>query len=158
MRELTKAGYPLFTSSLVAAHLRPGTIEVFPHPALLVLLDRKYRVPYKVSKSLRYWKDATVAERIINLLAEFDQIERGLGRVFGDTHIPLPPASEVTTLSFLKRYEDGLDALVSAWVGSKFVAGTVTAHGDASAAIWVPVPGQTLHLVRDIPARGKRSA
>jgi predicted RNase H-like nuclease len=140
MEELAKAGYPLLTSSLVAAHLRPGTIEVFPHPALLVLLDRAYRVPYKVSKSSKYWKGATVAERIINLLAEFDQIERGLGRVFGDTHIPLPPASEVTTLSSLKRYEDGLDALVSAWVGSMFVGGTATAYGDASAAIWVPVP------------------
>ncbi len=142
MAELTKAGYPLLTSSLVAAHLQPSTIEVFPHPALLVLLDSTYRVPYKVSKSSKYWKDTTVAERIINLLAEFDRIERGLGRVFGDTHIPLPPASEVTTLSSLKRYEDGLDALVSAWVGSMVVGGTAKAYGDASAAIWVPVPVQ----------------
>jgi hypothetical protein len=106
-----------------------------------VLLDRKYRVPYKVSKSSRYWKDTTVAARIINLLAEFYQIERGLARVFGETHIPLPTPGEVTTLSSLKRYEDGLDALVSAWVGIRFVGGTATAYGDANAAIWAPVRG-----------------
>jgi predicted RNase H-like nuclease len=124
----------------VTEHLRPGTIEVFPHPALLVLLDRTYRVPYKVGKSSRYWKGATVAERIVNLMAEFDQIERGLNRVFGDTHIPLPTPGEVATLSSLKRYEDCLDALVAAWVGSNFVDGTAMAYGDENAAIWVPVP------------------
>jgi predicted RNase H-like nuclease len=102
MADLTKAGYPLFTSSLTAAQLRPGTIEVFPHPALLVLLNRAYRVPYKVSKSSRYWKNATVGERIVKLLAEFNQIERGLRHVLGDTRMSLPSPPEVRAVSFLK--------------------------------------------------------
>ena len=139
---LTKAGYPLLTSNFVAGQSRPGTIEVFPHPALLVLLDLAYRVPYKVSKSSKYWKGAKPAERIMNLLTEFEQIECGLRRVFGDLNLALPSTSEVTTLSFLKRYEDCLDALVSAWVGSRFIAGNVTAYGDETAAIWNPTPSR----------------
>lgn len=138
MAELNKAGYPLLTSSLAAGQVRPGTIEVFPHPALLVLLDRKYRVPYKVSKSSKYWKGTKSSERIVKLVAEFEQIERGLRDAFGDTKVTLPSSSDVHTLSSLKRYEDVLDALVSAWVGSKFMAGNATAYGDQSAAIWVP--------------------
>jgi len=142
--DLTKAGYPLLTSNHVAGQSRPGTIEVFPHPALLVLLDCAYRVPYKVSKSSKYWKDTKPAERIVNLLAEFEKIECGLRRVFGDLNLALPSTSEVTTLSFLKRYEDCLDALVSAWVGSRFIAGTVTAYGDETAAIWNPTPSRVV--------------
>ncbi len=53
MADLTIVGYPLLTSSLMAP-LNTGTIEVFPHPALLVLLDRAFRVPYKVSKCSKY--------------------------------------------------------------------------------------------------------
>lgn len=142
--DLTKAGYPLLTVNLVAGPSRPGTIEVFPHPALLVLLNCVYRVPYKVSKSSKYWKDTKPAERIVNLLAEFEKIECGLRRDFGDLNLALPSASEVTTLSFLKRYEDCLDALVSAWVGSKFITGNVAAYGDETATIWNPTPSQVV--------------
>lgn len=137
MADLTNAGFTLFTSSVLAP-LKQGLIEVYPHPALLVLLDRAYRVPYKVSKSSKYWKNASVTERISNLLVEFNHIERGLRRVFGDTLVSLPSASQVRTLHSLKRYEDALDALLSAWVGCMFTVGAAAAYGDSTAAIWVP--------------------
>lgn len=137
MADLTNAGYPLLTSSVMMP-LKPGTIEVFPHPALLILLNRAYRVPYKVSKSSKYWKGTTVASRIDNLLVEFNQIEHGLRSVFSDTQVSLPSVNQVRTLSSLKRYEDAFDALLSAWVGCMFIGGDVTAYGDSTAAIWVP--------------------
>ena len=44
----------------------PALIECYPHVALLALLNRDYRVPYKVSRSAQYWKaeQPPVAERI----------------------------------------------------------------------------------------------
>ncbi len=72
------------------------------------------------------------------MLTEFNHIERGLRRVYGDTQVPLPSVCQVKTLSSLKRYEDGLDALVSAWVGCMFMGGAAAAYGDSTAAIWVP--------------------
>ena len=105
---------------------------------MLVLLDREYRVPYKVSKSRKYWPQATVEERIRKLLGEFTSIERALNRALRETHIPLPSPSEVQKLRQLKRYEDVLDALISAWVGTQYVDGRSNAYGDAKAAIWVP--------------------
>jgi predicted RNase H-like nuclease len=136
-KALAAAGYPLATVADLPAAL-PRTIEVYPHPALLVLLVREYRVPYKVSKSKKYWPDATVQERIRKLLEQFTVIESALNRVFGHTHIPLPAPSQVQKLNQLKRYEDALDALISAWVGVQYVEGRSKGYGDEKAAIWVP--------------------
>ena len=47
-------GYPLHTSCSDQAD--PALIERYPHVALLALLHRNYRVPYKVSRSGQYWK------------------------------------------------------------------------------------------------------
>ena len=139
MQDLRSAGYPLATcESDVECFAGKKTIEVFPHPALVALLKRAYRVPYKVSKSSKYWKRTTVQERVVNLLVEFNEIERALRREFGRTHIDLPVSSAVTSLSRLKRYEDALDALSCAWVATRFIGGTAVAYGDDSAAIWVP--------------------
>lgn len=137
--DLSKAGYPLATCTDSASPSRPRTIEVFPHPALLVLLNRSYRVPYKVGKSSKYWKGTDVSERIAKLLAKFAQIEGALRRVFGETHIDLPAPTDVRSLSYLKRYEDALDAMVCAWVGAEYIARTVDGYGDNTAAIWVPI-------------------
>ena len=52
----------------------PSLPEVYPHPALLSLLSREYRVPYKVAKIGKYWSRVTVHERIEKLLAEFTVI------------------------------------------------------------------------------------
>ena len=39
-----------------ASRFGPALIECYPHVDLLALLNRNYRVPYKVSRSAQYWK------------------------------------------------------------------------------------------------------
>ncbi len=114
------------------------TIEVYPHPALLRLLERAYRIPYKAQKSLRYWPDSDLPTRIERLLDEYRKIERALEQIFGETKLRIPQAAEARTLSALKRHEDAIDALVCAWVGVQYVNKAATAYGDETAAIWVP--------------------
>jgi predicted RNase H-like nuclease len=138
-KALAASGYPLATTADLSGTL-PRTLEVYPHPALLVLLAREYRVPYKVSKSKKYWRNETVHGRIRNVLEQFSAINTALHRAFGETQISLPAPSEVQNLSQLKRYEDALDALISAWVGVQYVEGCSKAYGDGEAAIWVPQP------------------
>jgi predicted RNase H-like nuclease len=41
----------------------PALVEVYPHPALLVLVNSAYRVPYKISRARGYWSTLTPAER-----------------------------------------------------------------------------------------------
>ncbi|WP_415410119.1 hypothetical protein ACLM45_00960 [Synechococcus sp. A10-1-5-9] len=55
----------------------PALIECYPHVALLALLNRDYRVPYKVSRSAQYWKAERppINERIRRLLGEFTAIQ-----------------------------------------------------------------------------------
>jgi len=55
------SGYPLATTLT-----QPGTclVEVYPHPALLSLLNANYRVKYKVSRARQYWKEHTLEMRI----------------------------------------------------------------------------------------------
>jgi predicted RNase H-like nuclease len=145
------AGFPIATTTTVAAapqHL----LEVYPHPALLSLLRRDYRVPYKMSKTLCYWPALSLEQRIHSLLTEFGVIHDALCAVFGSLGVPLPPAGSVRTLSELKRYEDALDALVCAWVGVRYLQGGTVALGDGTAAIWCP------HDVISSPTRrGERS-
>ncbi len=51
MIQLHSAGYPLATTTHSSGTLR-RTIEVYPHPALLRLLNRDYRVLYKVKMGM----------------------------------------------------------------------------------------------------------
>jgi len=137
MAQLLAQGFPLATTDLVDLSV-PCTIEVYPHPALLALLGSEYRIPYKVSRSLKYWPDTSVPERIALILDEFERINAALGLALGGPPLVLPFASGVHALSGLKSYEDVLDALVCAWVGLQFLQHCATAYGDSSAAIWVP--------------------
>jgi predicted RNase H-like nuclease len=113
-------------------------IEVYPHPALLSLLKRSRRIPYKVSKSRNYWPSFTLRQRIHALLTELAAIHVALTAVFGPLNIPVPAEGNIQKLASLKRYEDALDALVCAWVGVEFLAGRTVALGDRTAAIWCP--------------------
>jgi len=136
MAQLVAEGFPLATTSAIDGS--PCTIEVYPHPALLMLLGRSYRLPYKVSRSSKYWPGACVVERISRLLREFEQINFALGAVLSGAPLRLPRGPEVRSLSTLKRYEDALDALICAWVGLRFAQRAAIPYGDDSAAIWVP--------------------
>ena len=121
--------YPLEVSEVKES----VTIEVYPHPAVLTLLDRGYRVPYKVAK--RRLREAD------GIVAEFKEIANGLSREIKGIPdvVPLPDIPYLGTLNALKRYEDTLDALVCAWVGKRYLEGRAKPFGDDTAAIWVPL-------------------
>lgn len=137
MSQLDAAGYPLST-----AVDYPGTehrtVEVYPHPALLALLGRDYRVPYKVSKSRTYWHSEDLPTRIVHLINVFREIEAALNSMFGDTGLRIPSSAAVDQLSKLKRHEDAIDGLLCAWIATKYIEGAATPYGDNTAAIWVP--------------------
>jgi predicted RNase H-like nuclease len=116
----------------------PALLEVFPHPGLLALLNRPMRVPYKAAKLARYWPDLDRAQRLRRLLREWRAILAALGRKIDGVAIPLPRAASGFSLAALKRYEDALDAVVCAWVGTMYAEGKVVAYGDDASAIWVP--------------------
>jgi len=114
---------------------------VYPHVALLALLKRRYRVPYKVSRSLQYCKGEplTVDQRIQRLLMEFQAIKTGLDAQITAIPLVIPTAAEVSSLASLKPIEDMLDALICSWVGIEHLQGRTAGLGDANAAIWIPV-------------------
>ena len=138
LADFTALGYPLHTNGSDQA--APSLIECYPHVALLVLLKRDYRVPYKVSCSGQYWKAEQLSrrERIERLLDQFGAIKAGL-----DAHISgipdfIPEPSEGTTLASLKPVKDMLDGLICAWIGIEHLEGRTVGLGDHTAAIWVP--------------------
>jgi predicted RNase H-like nuclease len=131
------AGYPLATATTPVG--TPNCVaEGYPHPALMTLTGAEYRLPYKVSRSRRYWPESCPAERKANLLAQFGEIASALKGEIRDIPIELPGPDSVVSTAGLKRYEDSLDALVCAWVGAKYLEGEAVPYGDSTAAIWVP--------------------
>lgn len=135
--QMQNAGYSLQTVDECHERHRKA-IEVYPHPALLTLLGRDYRVPYKVSRSGKYWKSESVPRRIDRILAEFLAIYQALEIEFGDLKFNLPESGKVTKLAHLKQYEDALDALVCAWVGKQYLMGRAQGFGDSESTIWIP--------------------
>ncbi len=133
-----QAGYKLITSKCDDKKSKQ-LIEVYPHPALLRLLSLKQRYKYKISKSTKLFPQRNVKERIELHLEQFVGILSALRSQIQAIPGFLPEsASAVPRLSGLKKYEDVIDALVSAWVGTKFLDGQAEAFGDETAAIWVP--------------------
>lgn len=141
------SGYELATTTTPPAEIN-RLVEVYPHPALLALLHRDSRVPYKVSKSRKYWPDLVREERIRALLREFDSIYQALEQAFGPLSFDLPAPDDIANLTRLKRYEDALDALVCAWVGVEYLQSRTVALGDGTAAIWCPAD---VVLLREYP-------
>ncbi len=131
--ELTQLGFPLATKG--AAGRSPRTLEVYPHPALLALTGRPRRLCYKASRVRSYWKNASAAERIANLIAEWRTIR---GRLMSRIDGVLLPSPRAARPRVLKRYEDALDALICAWVGIEYLAGNAVPYGDEHAAVWIP--------------------
>jgi predicted RNase H-like nuclease len=123
-------------------HVRPRSalLEVYPHIALLELLEVDRRVPYKVARSNRYWREGRLSreERIRRLLDEWHKIVDALTHDLGPLPLSIPQAGEVKTLSGLKRWEDALDAIICAWMGARYLDHNATPYGDHNAAIWGP--------------------
>lgn len=137
--QLKEAGYVLTTTAPGSAAAL-SAIEVYPHPALLSLLNAPYRIPYKVSRSGQYWRGESIQQRISNLCGQFSHIYTALQANLGDLGFELPAQADVRSLSYLKRYEDALDALICAWVGHQHLLGLTRPYGDHESAIWVPEP------------------
>lgn len=137
--EFEQFGYPIGTTK-TRVGTTPVLIEVYPHPALLVLMDASYRVPYKVSRVGRYWPKLTPPARRRRLVEEWTEIRGSLARTIFGADIPLPPADAATQLrmSDLKRYEDSLDALICGWIGIQYLQERCTPYGDDTSAIWTP--------------------
>ena len=131
-------GYRLHTNG--SEQSAPALIECYPHVALLALLKRDYRVPYKVSRSGKYWKaeKLTRSERIERLLEQFQAIKTGLNQHISGIPDFIPAPYEVSTLASLKSVEDMLDGLICAWIGIEHLEGRTVGLGDDTAAIWVP--------------------
>ena len=123
-------GVPLHTTT--PARQGPALIECYPHVALLALLNRDYRVPYKVSRSGQYWKaeKLTRSERIERLLKQFQAIKAGLDEHINGIPDFIPAPSEATTLASLKPVEDMLDGLICAWIGIEHLEGRSVGLGD----------------------------
>lgn len=135
-RDFQAAGFELAT----AVPMRPALIEVYPLAALVRLLGVKRRPAYKVSKIARYRWPGTIRERIERLLQTWSSICEELEQHVGDLLIDFPKHSSVVSASQLKPYEDAIDAVISAWVGTCFLDGTAKPFpdDDADAAIWIP--------------------
>lgn len=131
---LRAAGYPLLTTEISER----GVIEVYPHPALVELADAPDRLPYKVGKIRKYWRDKTPAERKALVIEQWRTIVRLLeAQVDGVTEaLPLPDAT--ARGHQLKAFEDTLDAVVCVWIGIMALEGRAVPFGDAVSAIWIP--------------------
>lgn len=79
-------GFPLATASSPAGAC-PALIEVYPHPALIHLLHCNFRIPDKVAKTTRYWRDATLQERVERLHEQHTRILSALGAHIVDVYL-----------------------------------------------------------------------
>jgi predicted RNase H-like nuclease len=135
--EAAQLGFPLVTTATRAGQT-PALLEVYPHPALLRLLVAPYRLPYKGANRRKYWPDATPAERLARVRQRLDEILAALRRAVDDIPLDVPPLADIASAASLKAIEDALDALICGWVGIRYSAGRCRAHGDDTAAIWIP--------------------
>lgn len=127
------AGFPLAT--VLAPHNGPAILEVYPHTALLSMLPDGYRIPYKASRSARYWPGVAGTVRRRRLLGQWRRILAALARRM-EVILELP--ASFPSFSAMKPFEDAIDAMVCAWVAIEFLAGNATPSGDQAAAIWSP--------------------
>lgn len=129
-----RAGYSLATITHAAA--KPALIEVFPLAALVRLMGLNKRPPYKVTKTAKYWKGKTREKRRDLLVREWSCILSALRSEISEIDFTLP--FQWSKWTELKPYEDALDAVISAWVGTCFLDSTAQPFGDSTATIWVP--------------------
>jgi predicted RNase H-like nuclease len=133
---LAEADYGLATTAIK----RFCTIEVYPHPALLILTGAAKRLPYKVQRRNDYWPTESASERRRRLIEVWRVILDNLECRIAGVINALPLPSPETPIALLKHYEDRLDAVICAWVGIEALAGRAKPFGDETASIWIPQP------------------
>ena len=147
MGRLDQANYPLKTCDGSQANHDTDehtTIEVYPHPAIVRLLNLKCRLPYKDGKKSRYWRKADLPTRRRNLAANLRKLSDGLSvKIHGIPPDRKPTEDYAQGRRSLKKFEDTLDALVCAWVGACYIDRDAECFGDHNAAIWVPARNAT---------------
>jgi predicted RNase H-like nuclease len=132
-------GYPVATVDIPVG--TPFVLtEVYPHPALLFLLDKDFRYRYKIGRANEYWPEKTPADRRRRIVKNWRKIIEQLDLTISKIDIPLPTKTDLENYpsTSLKRFEDAIDALVCGWVGVKYLEGDCASYGDESAAIWIP--------------------
>ncbi|MDA2934245.1 DUF429 domain-containing protein [Acidobacteria bacterium AH-259-D05] len=138
---LHKRGYRFAGADMAQAEC-PLFFETYPHPAIVELLDRDYRLPYKVSRRRNYWREETPLKRWELLLDSFERLWTGLNEQVTDLENVLPKPVALSKAKHrgapYKGYEDALDAVVCAWVGIQFLKGNCNAYGDKTSCIWIP--------------------
>ena len=132
-----EAGYHLATT--------PGfsplatLIEIYPHVAMLGLMGRPERVPYKTFNTKTYWPHLPAAARRRRLVEEWSAILERLGQYANAIDIALPHSPEKWKFLRLKRFEDAIDALVCAWMAVQYLNGKARSMApNSQAAIWIP--------------------
>lgn len=148
MTAFEAAGFPLVTERTAS---EPALIEVYPHVALLGLMNVAQRLPYKVSKSRKYWPEVSAAERKVLLVEQWRAILDRLAKEIDGIDLALPEAPETAKGSELKAIEDALDAVVCAWVGACFLSGDAVPLGGDDCAIWAPRSAMTFARSLDAP-------
>jgi predicted RNase H-like nuclease len=135
--QFAELGFPIATSAMPTG-TSPALVEVYPHPALLILMNAVYRVPYKIAK--RYWPTLSPSERRRKVVQTWHEICAALAVTIVGAEVPLPSVDAVDHVgnAGLKRYEDALDALVCGWIGIAYLQGRCAPYGDETAAIWTP--------------------
>ena len=127
-------GYHLATTDVKV----PGLIEVYPHPALVELMDAPKRLPYKYGKTRNYWPTDTIVQRRAKLFDVWRSIIAHLESEISGVSEQLRLLGENDRGYRLKAFEDRLDAVVCAWVGACALDGRARPFGDETSAIWIP--------------------
>lgn len=140
--QFAELGFPIATTATPTG-TSPALVEVYPHPALLVLMNAGYRVPYKIAKAARYWPTLSPSERRRKVVQSWHEIYAALAVTIAGDALRLPSVDAVGPHgnAGLKRYEDALDALVCGWIGIAYLQGRCAPYGDERAAIWTPPIG-----------------
>jgi predicted RNase H-like nuclease len=137
--QLVGSGYELLLNDSRRSEEMRGFMEVYPHIAIIRMLDLDYRLPYKVQKRTSYWKNATSNVRLKNIIASLESIKSKLDQHIGGVADFLPALDQSRSpVTKIKGYEDVLDAIVCAWMGYKYLTGEANAYGDETGVIWGP--------------------
>lgn len=113
--------------------------EVYPHASIIELFNYQERFPYKVSKKNKYWPNASQTERNQNILTNLNTLRDNLNTIVDLTElIPNLEQERPYPLTYLKGYEDLLDAVVCAVTGYYYLQGRCKPFGDQQGVAWVP--------------------
>ena len=134
--------FPLMVSESIPP-VTPALIEVYPHVALVELMNLPKRLPYKVSKATKYWPkeqypDGEPGFRYGRIIDSLETAWAALGKDIDLPALPIPKTGQV--MNELKASEDLLDGVVCAWMGMKYLAREAKPWGDLQGAIWGPKP------------------